>query len=127
MNRQAEQMFSTLQPPDPQSVLRRRVLVAARAALTDERAPDFWDRLWTSRPARLAWAAAVLGLAVGHLALSGRDPRQPAETALPVASIAVKHSELAELAVLGRLTTELAGWEIAAARNDERVGRKEPS
>ena len=127
MNRHAEPLFSTLQPPDPPSVLRRRVLVAARAALTDGRAPDFWDRLWTSRPARLAWAAAVLGLAIGHLAISGRDPRQLAETAVPVASITVNHGELAELADLGRLTAELPGWEIAAARNDKRIGRKEPS
>jgi len=127
MSRHAEPLFSSLQPPVPPPVLRSRVLVAARAALTDGHAPDFWDRLWTSRPVRLAWAAAVLGLAVGHLAISGRDPRQLAETALPVSSIAVNHGELAELAELGRLTTELPGWEIAATRNDERIGRKEPS
>lgn len=127
MNRHAEPLFSTLQPPDPPSVLRRRVLVAARAAMTDGRAPDVWDRLWISRPARLAWAAAVLGLTIGHFAISGRDPRPPADTAIPVASIAVNRGELAELAELGRLTAELPGWEIAAARNDERIGRKEPS
>lgn len=125
MNRHAEPLFSTLQPPDPPSELRCRVLAAA--ALTGGRAPDVWDRLWTSRPARLAWAAAVLGLAIGHLAISGRNPRPPAETAVPVASIAVNRGELAELAELGRLTAELPGWEIAAARNDERIGRKEPS
>jgi len=127
MNRHAEPLFSTLQPPDPPAVLRRRVLAAARAALNDGRAPDVWDRLWTSRPVRLAWAASVLGLAIGHLAISGRVPQPPAETAVPVASIAVNHGELADLAELGRLTAELPGWEIAATRNDERIGQKESS
>jgi len=127
MSRHAEPRFSHLEPPAPPPELRGRVLTAARAALTDGCAPDIWVRLWTSRPARLAWAATVLGLAIGHLAISGRDPRSPTETAVPVASIIVNHGELAEVAELVRLTAELPGWEIAAARNDERIGRKEPS
>ena len=128
MNRHAEPLFSALTPPAPPSDLRRRVLAAARtAASIAAHGPDVWDRLWTSRPARLAWAVAVVALAIGHLAVSGRAPRSPAENAVPVATIATDRGELAEVADVGRLTAELPGWEVAAAGRGDSLGRKEPS
>jgi hypothetical protein len=128
MNRHAESLLAALSPPVPPSRLRRRTLAAARAAATGAgRAPDVWNRLWASRPVRLAWAVAVVALAIGHLAVSGRAPRSPAENAVPVAMIAMERGELAEVADVGRLTAELPGWEVAAAGRGESLGRKEPS
>lgn len=128
MNRNADPPFSALAPPDPPSDLRRRVLTAARAAASSAgRAPDIWDHLWTNRSARLAWAAAVVALAIGHLMISGRGSSHRAEIAVPVASIAAEQGELAAVADVGRFTAELPGWEVASAGHGEPAGRKEPS
>jgi hypothetical protein len=117
----------TLAPPAPSPDLRRRVLTAARAAWSVGRAPDLWDRLWTNRTARLAWAAAVLALVVGNLALPGLHRDRPVAGALSVAAVAAGQDEVAELAELGRLTAELPGWELAVARRGGLTEGKESS
>jgi hypothetical protein len=105
-----------LRPPDPPSELRRQTLRAASAALENGRRPDLWTRLWTSRVARAAWAATVAGLVLCNLATRFPRPDAAASPGLPAAAAAV--GELAPVIELGRLTAELPGWEIAAARRD---------
>jgi len=128
MKHEVEPMLSALTPPAPPPELRGRVLAVARTAASGAgRAPDVWMRLWTSRPARFAWAVAVIALAISHLALSGRAPRSPADKAVPVVTIAIERGELAEVADVGVLTAEIPGWEVAAVGRGESPGRKEPS
>jgi hypothetical protein len=66
--------------PDPPEGLARRVLEAAEAVAAP-RAIAWSDRIWYSRPARLAWSAAVLLLLAAELARVpelARDPRRAA-------------------------------------------------
>lgn len=102
-----------LRPAEPPPELRGRVLAAARAATTNGGAADLWHRLWTSQSLRLAWAAATVGLLVGHLLIGADTSTAPAGRALHVAVAAPDDGELAGIADLGRLTAELPGWEIA--------------
>jgi len=126
MNDRPDLLPAELVPPSPPPELRRRTLTAARAVLREGRAPDLWHRLWTSRPARLAWAATVAALLIGHLVVAEGPRRSPAEPAL-TAALATVRGELAEVAELGRLTAELPGWEIATARSEASPDRKESS
>jgi hypothetical protein len=66
--------------------------------------PDLWSRLWESRAARLAWAAAVATLLLGHVVLSlpGRPPAPRPAAPLMLAS-ATPDPELAEAVTLPRL------------------------
>lgn len=64
MNRDRHRLFGTLRPPGAPPELRRRTLSAARGAAEIGRvaAPPrvpLTDRLWASRPLRVAWAASV--------------------------------------------------------------------
>lgn len=102
-------------PPSPPEALRRRVLTRAHSALGERPVPDVWDRLWTNRPLRLAWAAAVAALVLAQLAVGPRRPGGADAPGLPVMAAAV--GELAPIAEIGRLTAELPGWEIAAETN----------
>ena len=61
-------LFRDLHPERPPAELRTRALTAAAEAL--ERESNIWTRLWSSRPVRLAWAAAVVLLIGGHLAVA---------------------------------------------------------
>jgi hypothetical protein len=56
-----------LKPPLPPPELRSKALAAAREQLTAEAVPDVWSRIWNSRGIRLAWAASVMVLLVGHI------------------------------------------------------------
>jgi hypothetical protein len=93
--------FAGLSPPGPPAEARGRVLALAREALAEPVAPDVWTRIWGSRPLRLAWAACVLILIVGHLLISVRAPRRGAVPALPAAgSSGELGRELAAVATL---------------------------
>jgi hypothetical protein len=59
-----------LDTPTPSPDLRRRTLTEARLALARSRRPDIWERLWSSRGLRLAWATSLAALIVGHVLLS---------------------------------------------------------
>ena len=59
-----------LQPPRAPHALAESVLAAAREALAEEAASTTWDRLWNSRPLRLAWAGSTFALLLAHVALS---------------------------------------------------------
>ncbi len=58
------------QVPGPPASLEGRVLAATAAALRDPAVTTVWDRLWTSRPLRLAWSLAFVGLLAAHAAIS---------------------------------------------------------
>jgi hypothetical protein len=62
------ELFRGLSPGRPPAELGARVLSVAAEALVMER--DLWARLWSSRPARLGWAAAVVLLIGAHLAVT---------------------------------------------------------
>ncbi len=127
MDQRSNRVPGDLQPPAPSPELRRRVLAAARAAMTGDRAADPWLRVWTSRPLRVAWAVVVIGLIGGNL-LVGADSRSaPPRSALPAIAAVGQSDELAEIAELGRLTAELPGWEVATAGGTSPNDRKEPS
>lgn len=92
-----------LAPPAAPPELREKVLAAARAALLEPPpSPDAWSRLWESRVARLAWAAAVLLLLGGHALVSrSHEDRTPAPTSTALAD--ATRSTDAEIAAIGRL------------------------
>ena len=62
-----EPLLPGLRVPEPPDDLRRQVLARAGQALGRDPRHDLWARLWENRRARLAWAASVLALVVGHL------------------------------------------------------------
>ena len=65
--RQPHDPLSGLRVPRAPSELRERVL---RAAGRVEGSRGIWDRLWESRPLRLAWAVTTIGLLLANAALS---------------------------------------------------------
>jgi hypothetical protein len=65
-----ERLFEGLDPAPPPSELRSKALQAARARAAAEPDEDLWSRLWNHRGLRLAWAATILVLLAGHLAVS---------------------------------------------------------
>ena len=101
------ELLRGIAPPAPPSELRGRVL--AHAALALERRPerDRWSELRWSRPARWAWAAAVVVLAIANLIL----PRLGRErSSAPQESLASWRTadlgdlgELAEIVALPRI------------------------
>ena len=66
----AERLFEGLEPEPPPDELRSRALNAARARSAVESDADAWSILWNHRGLRLAWAAAILVLLAGHIAVS---------------------------------------------------------
>jgi hypothetical protein len=63
-------LLSGLGPPAPPEVLRAQVLEKAGRQLIEAATPDRWARIWFDRRLRLAWAATVVLLLIGH-ALAG--------------------------------------------------------
>jgi len=61
-----DRLMQGLEPPAPPPDIRSRVLAAAHARMSVESIPDIWSRVWNHRGIRLAWAAAVVLLVVGH-------------------------------------------------------------
>jgi hypothetical protein len=93
-----------LRPPDPPRGLRGRTIAAATAALAAEAEVDLWTRLWSSRGLRLAWAAAVSGLMVAHIAVTVRHRPAAGVDRMPAAVSASRLAgELAEIADLPRI------------------------
>lgn len=92
-----------LSPPSAPPELKARVLAATRSALREPPPPvDLLNRIWESRPLRLAWAASVLLLLAGH-ALVPRSPAAPPVTPPPAAVARSAGGAEAELAAIGRL------------------------
>jgi hypothetical protein len=64
-------LLDRVEPPAPPTELEGRSLAAARTAMARPAArTDIWTRLWESRTARFAWAAALAALVLGHVILS---------------------------------------------------------
>lgn len=61
-----ERLMEGLEPPQPPPELRSKALAAARARMSAESTPDIWSRIWNHRGLRLAWAATIVLLVVGH-------------------------------------------------------------
>ncbi len=88
--------------PSPPEGLRLRVLAEVGPVLARE-PRGRWTRIWESRPLRIAWAAAVVLLAGGHLALSFK----PGRRAAPSASTS---AELARATALPRVDPQSENW-----------------
>ncbi len=90
--------------PEPTSGLRPRALAAAERAWAEPSARDRWRLLWESRPLRLAWAAAVLLLLAGNLAVPGAG--SSGHTPLAAANRSDQGPEIEETVTLPRLRLE---------------------
>ncbi len=109
-SRDLDRLFSGLEPAAPPAQTRTRAVAAALAAdVEQEDAGEVWARLWQSRPARLAWAAAVTVLVIANLALSVSGPNNrggpPGHTI--IADSGAQPSELAAIAELPRIRLEV--------------------
>jgi hypothetical protein len=68
-----EDLLRGMTPPAPSAFLRRCILSRAKE-VSPEPDPSLVDRIWGSRPLRLAWASLVAVLLLGHAALSPAAP-----------------------------------------------------
>jgi len=80
-------LLDAVDTPSPPPDLRRRSLVEARLAMARSSHPNFWEHLWSNRGLRLAWAASMTALVVGHLVLI--SPAEIEQTNAPGGSILV--------------------------------------
>jgi hypothetical protein len=102
-----DRLLNGLELPVPSKELRDRALTAARAAGGTSSDSDLWNRLWTSPPLRLAWAASVAGLVLAHLALSLPARRTGPSRAGPLLTAGVvADTELAEVVELPRINAK---------------------
>lgn len=77
--RRLEETLRGINPGRPSAALRSRVLAEARSSLGP--APALMDRLWFSRPLRLAWLGALVLLVAAELVLPGAGGIRPAGAA----------------------------------------------
>ncbi len=115
-------------PPPPEA--RARTLAAARAAQASGTQPaDIWWRLWTSRPLRVVWAAAVLGLIAANVVLSLHRPEAGAAPGAPVT--AARHGgpdpDLAAVAQLPPLDLDLLPRFGASGGSHATTNQRKPS
>ena len=94
-------LLDEVRTPGPPPDLRARALARADGAWAATSAPDRWRLLWESRPLRLAWAAAVLLLLAGNLAVP--DAGSSRHTPLAAANRSDKDPEIEEVVTLHRL------------------------
>ena len=83
-----ERLMDGLEPPQPPPELRSKTLAAARERLAGEAVPNPWSRIWNHRGLRLAWAATVVVLLVGHT-LATLSPTGPITAVDP--ALAAEH------------------------------------
>lgn len=128
MRDRTDHRSDALRPPGPPPELRARTLAAARRAMTQRSSrPDFWVRIWSSRPLRLAWAVTLAGLVLGHVLVGIADRKRPIGSP-PATAAASAESELADVVELGRFTVDLPGFEIRITASSARgTAAKEPS
>jgi hypothetical protein len=97
-------LFARLEVPGPPPKLRDRALGAGIDALQRDPASDVWERLWHSRPLRMAWSLSVVILAAAHLVIGpigGAASRTPPITV--ASSGEALGAELEEIARLPRI------------------------
>jgi len=119
---QRDDPLSGLRVPRVPSELRERVL---RAAGRIEGTRGIWDRLWESRPLRLAWAVTTTGLLLAHAALSLAPGSSPQTNR---ASVREQSRELGRLLALPRFEiSERAEALMGSAARNESKSLSEPS
>ena len=100
------QLLSTPAEPEPPQALRERALGKARAAWVRP-ARNPWRRVWDSRPLRLAWAGAVLALAIANVAVrTDAHASRGAQVPSAASSGATRGNELQAVVALPRLRAE---------------------
>ena len=119
-----KRLFPGLKVPEPPEDLRRQVLSRARQA--PERGPrhDLWARIWESRPARLAWGASVLALAVCHFVVPVGDAGPAREQSTLARTGSDDHEEMTDIVDLPRLS--LDARPIASSRRAPRETEADP-
>lgn len=96
-----EPLLGRFEPPKLPSHLRSAVLASARAALRQSPVTDPWTALFLNTRLRTAWVAAMVLLALGHLALSVRRAPEAELRTFPLA-LSV-HTLAGEVAAEGEL------------------------
>jgi hypothetical protein len=99
--------LSKVRPPEPPERLRAAALGAAERHWGVR--PDAWTRLWESRPARLAWAGAVLVLMASHGLISMSRPR-PDVGVVPTTLAHSGEVELDEIGDVRQIRIARFGW-----------------
>lgn len=103
-------LLAALDEPEPPGALRERTLARAQSSWNRPPVPDSWNRVWHSRPLRLAWAAAVVALVVANAALRSGSQARPRTAAADAASReAAGLAELQAVVELPRIRPEYAG------------------
>ncbi|MFV2069470.1 MAG: hypothetical protein ACC645_21100 [Pirellulales bacterium] len=116
-----ETPFPGLEIAQPPAELKKRTLDQVRLAMIRPPLPDMWTRIWSGRAVRLAWAASVLVLLAGHLAITvtSRGARHERAMALSIAS-ADDDSELAEVVDLPYITALLPRIQAAVPESNDK-------
>jgi len=113
-----KRLFPGLRVPEPPEDLRRQVLSRAKQTLETGPRRDFWERIWESRQARLAWGTAVLALTVCHFVFPLGDAGPEREPSTLARTDSDYHEELADIANLPRLVLDARPM-AAATRTPE--------
>jgi hypothetical protein len=102
----SERLFPGLKVPEPPEDLRRHVLTRASQALDSRPRRDLWERIWESRPARLAWGGSVLALVICHFVVPVGDGGPAREPSTLARTGSDDQQELAVIADLPRLSLD---------------------
>lgn len=104
------ELFAGLVRPQPPDELAGPALAAASRALAEPPANDIWDRIWFSRPLRLAWAATLILLLAGHLMVSLTGVAGPDPSPAPIAALGGIEPELAQVASVPTINLSATSW-----------------
>lgn len=78
MTPQLKQILESTAPPHPPPELRHRTLLAATEAMKNPPVRDSWTAIWESRPLRLVWAVAIVGLMMANVLIPVGPRQSPA-------------------------------------------------
>jgi len=118
-----ENPFIGMSATRPSPELRRRVLhAAAHAAECADSGPTIWDRLWSSRPLRVAWGVTVASLLLAHFAID-MGPRTSTRNPRASAAALEQEQELAEILQLEKIEISPRAEAIAIGRRESKIGR----
>jgi hypothetical protein len=106
-----DRFLAEVGPSEPPASLRRQALERADRAWAGATTPDRWRQLWESRPLRLAWATAVLALAVANVTVPPSGVPRPA--AVATTSNESRSKELQDAVSLPRLRMEYVVFDVA--------------
>lgn len=125
MKRQETDPLSGLRASRAPRELSGPVLEAAREALAARATQTAWDRAWTSRGLRVAWASATVGLLVAHVFVTIVPQRSPADEPDRASDVRPVADELNSIAHLPRIErTALDPIFEAVAASERKTARK---